>query len=258
MKGISDEDVFKLMDVFSIVDAACLIAGVSPNQAYYEDNWGEWGIRGSSNDPENASHVFSITLNALTNSIKADKLNAVIVLEHHNTKYLTQSSMSKNWLLTHDIDVKKTTIDRVDLVTWLKQKKVFPDVFFPQGRISDISNTEHKFYCPKLHMLIDAWEALFTADIQSTTIKKYIEEYMNANKSKYRGLADTKESSISSLAEIANFDKGGSTIVGNPLHHFGIEERAEIREVKKQSINAQIYAEIPASNPTVSDADLPF
>ena len=258
MKGISDEDVFKLMDVFSIIDAACLIAGVSPNQAYYEDNWGEWAIRGNINDPENAGHVFSIASNALTNSIKANKLNAVIVLENHNTKYLTKSSMSENWLLTHDIDVRKTTIDRDDLITWLKQKKVFPNVFFPQGRISDISNTEHKFYCPKLHLIIDAWESLFTADIQSTTIKKYLEQYMYDNKAKYRGLADTKESSISNLAEIANFDKGGSTIVGNPLHHFGIEERTEIDKVKEQPINTQIYAKIPESQHTVSDEDLPF
>lgn len=100
MKGISNDEVFKLMDAFSVVDASCLIAGVSPNQAYYEDNWGEWEIRGNSNDPENAGHVFSIALNALINSIKTNKLNAVIVLENYNTKHLTKASMSKDWLLT--------------------------------------------------------------------------------------------------------------------------------------------------------------
>lgn len=258
MKGISNDEVFKLMDAFSVVDASCLIAGVSPNQAYYEDNWGEWGIRRNSNDPENAGDVFSIALNALINSIKTNKLNAVIVLENYNTKHLTKASMSKDWLLTHDIDAKRTTIDRNDLISWLKQKKVFPDVFFPQGRISDISNTEHKFYCPKLHLIVDAWESLFTADIQSTTIKKHLEQYMCENKTKYRGLADTKESSISSLAEIANFDKGGSTIVGNPLHHFGVEEYIESVEVKKQPINPQIYAEIPSNVEVDLDSDLPF
>ena len=81
---------------------------------------------------------------------------------------------------------------------------------------------------------------------------------MSDHKTKYRGLADTKESSISSLAEIANFDKGGNTIVGNPLHHFGVEERIELDEVKKQAVNPQIYAEIPSDVERNLDDDLPF
>lgn len=258
MLGISDEEVFKLMDVFSIVDSACLIAGVSPNQAYFDEQYCEWAINTQACDPDNARHIFSITLNTLKNSVKTNKINAVITLLNTNTPRLTKESMSNNWLLTNDIDLGNTTIERDDLVNWLKQKNVFPPIFFPQGRISDISNTEHKFYCPKLHLIVDAWESLFTADIQSTTIKKHLEHYMSANKTKYRGLAETKESSISNLAEIANFDKGGSTIVGNPLHHFGVENNPQDGAVQKEAINPQTYAHFTDKKDVDYDADLPF
>ena len=257
MQGITDEDIFKLMDTFSIVDAACLIAGVSPNQAYYDDNWGEWGLRTDNKDPDNASHVFSIASNAIKNSIRANKLKATIVVENHNTAFLTNIDMSKSWLLTHAIDVKKTTIDRDDLIHWLKHKDVYPPVFFPQGRISDISNNEHKFYSPKLHAVVDAWESLFTADIQSTTVKKYLADWIKANKDKY-GLDITSDQKFNELAEIVNFDKGGSTIVGNPLHHFGVEPPVNASSIKKQPINPQIYAKIKDITSNNFDDDLDF
>lgn len=257
-KGLTEEEVYKLMDDYSLIDASCLIAGVSPSQAFADDQYDTWYLRANSTDPDNANEAFQIALKSLSNSIKQNKLNAFVVILVNNTYLTTQNLNEKNWLLIRELDPEKTTINKKDLVEWLKNRGVFPSIFFPEGKILDISNTEHKFYCPKLHLIIDAWESLFTADIQSTTIKKHLEHYMSANKTKYRGLAETKESSISNLAEIANFDKGGSTIVGNPLHHFGIENKHQDSEIEKQSINPKIYANFTDDKDAIYDSDLPF
>ncbi len=256
MKGISSDDVFKLMDTFTVIEASCLIAGISPNQAYCDDYQG-WVVSLNNKDPDNAQEVFSIAISAISNSIKANKLKAIVIIQNNNTKYLTKADMSKDWLLTHDIDIQRTTIDRDDLTHWLKQKNIFPPIFFPQGRVSDISNTEHKFYSSKLHIIVDAWESLFTADIQSTTIKKYLADWIKSNKDKYK-LDISSDQKFNEMAEIANFDKGGSTIVGNPLHHFGVEERIEFNEVKNQPVNPQIYSNIPSKLDTELSDDLPF
>lgn len=41
MQGLVEEDLFKLMDDFSINDASCLIAGISPHKYYFEDQYGD-------------------------------------------------------------------------------------------------------------------------------------------------------------------------------------------------------------------------
>ena len=37
MQGLVEEDLFKLMDDFSINDASCLIAGISPHKYYFDE-----------------------------------------------------------------------------------------------------------------------------------------------------------------------------------------------------------------------------
>lgn len=258
MQGLSEEDIYKLMDDFSINDAACLIAGISPTKYYFEDQYGEWGFRQIENtDPENIRDAVELVKKSLCNAIKREKLKAMIVVDNQNTKYLTKIDMGTDWFLTHELDVTKTIIDKVDLVEWLKNRGVYPKIFFPQGEIVDISNKSHPLYSPKLHAVVSAWESLFTADIQSTTTKKYLTEWLKNNAEKF-SLGIKSPAKFEEMAEIANFDKRGGTVVGNPLHHFGGEEYKNERTYESTSLNKNIFANIPDSKDQETSEELPF
>lgn len=60
------------------------------------------------------------------------------------------------------------------------------------------------------------------------------------------------------MAEIANFDKGGSTVVGNPLHHFGGDAYKVKEHSNSTQLNKNILAEIPETLDDALDKDLLF
>ena len=138
MNALSDADLYKLMDVISVEDAAALIAGVSPNNVYHDYYAGECyiAIRTNQGDPYNAQEVFSISLKTLGHAIKSGKLNAHIVITP-NVESLTQDCLNKDWIAISDIDTAKTTIDRDDLKEWLSDRGVFPHLLFPNGKKDD-------------------------------------------------------------------------------------------------------------------------
>lgn len=245
MQGLSKEDIYKLMDDFSINDAACLIAGVSPSKYYFDEQYGDWGFRGLDNqDPDNVVEAVEIAKKSLCNAIKRGKLDAMVVIENCNTKFLTKNDMSNNWFLTHDLDFTRTTVDKLDLMSWLKERGVYPLIFFPQGKIADISNRSHPLYSQKLHAVVSAWESLFTADIRNTTTKKYLTEWITKNVNEF-SLSITSIAKFEDLAEIANFDKKGGIVSGNPLHHFGGEEYKQIVKTNNNTFNEELMADIP-------------
>ena len=121
MQGLVEEDLFKLMDDFSINDASCLIAGISPHKYYFEDQYGEWGFREINNsDPDNIREAVELVKKSLCNAIKKGKLKATVVVDNHNTKFLTKIDMQADWFLTHELDVTRTTIEKTDLIEWLR------------------------------------------------------------------------------------------------------------------------------------------
>jgi len=258
MQGLVEEDLFKLMDDFSINDASCLIAGISPHKYYFEEQYGEWGLRDINNsDPDNIREAIELVKKSLCNAIKKGKLKATVVVDNYNTKFLTKIDMQADWFLTHELDVTRTTIDKVDLIEWLKNRGVYPLIFFPQGKIVDVSNQSHPLYSAKLHALVSAWESLFTADIQSTTTKKYLTDWLTNHSEKF-SLGIRSATKFEEMAEIANFDKRGVTVVGNPLHHFGGAEYRNETTSNSNDLNKNILANIPNSQEQILEGDLPF
>lgn len=258
MQGLVEEDLFKLMDDFSINDASCLIAGISPHKYYFDDQYGEWGFREINNsDPDNIREAVELVKKSLCNAIKKEKLKATIVVDNYNTKLLTKSDMQADWFLTHELDVTRTTIEKTDLIEWLRDRGVYPLSFFPQGKIADIGNQSHPLYSPKLHAVVSAWESLFTADIQSTTTKKYLTDWISTHSEKF-SLNIKSSTKFEEMAEIANFDKRGVTVLGNPLHHFGGDAYSIKESSNSTQLNKNILAEIPETLADALDTELPF
>lgn len=159
-KGISNDDLFKLMDRLSINEISALIAGVSPNSVNYNwdyeqtDQVDKYYLNTGYNAPDNASEVFSIMLKVLTRAVIARDLNAQIVQDNQNQS-LYLDDLSKDWLAIGAIDTDKTTILRDDIKKWLDDRGVYPPAFFPNGRKNDYMNPKHECYSPDLALCVE-------------------------------------------------------------------------------------------------------
>ena len=79
-RGISTEDMFKLLDILSIEDASAMIAGVSPDCVQKNWNGDEKYVylNINSNDAQNANEVFSVCMSTLKSAVRLGKLKADI------------------------------------------------------------------------------------------------------------------------------------------------------------------------------------
>lgn len=220
-KGISNDDLFKLMDRLSINEIGALIAGVSPSDICENyDNYGDdyYINTNKAGTPSNASEVFSIILKVLTRAVIARDLNAQIVQDNKNQS-LYQDDLSKDWLAIGAIDTDKTTILRDDIKKWLDDRGVYPSAFFPNGRKDDYMNPEHECYSADLALCVRAWEVAQTANYDNKTPKQFMIDWIRQNAPNYgwgNGKDPMGEKKAQELASVANWRTTGGATKGNP------------------------------------------
>ena len=256
-KGISTEDMFKLLDVLSIEDASAIIAGVSPDTVttqYYND--GEYlTVSTGSNDPDNAKEVFSVCISTLKNAIRLGRLKADIVVMKGSTQ-VTKQNLQSDWLAENDIDTKRTTIERADLKEWLEQRDVYPNTLFPINPKTSYMNKEHPNYSPELAACVAAWLEAQTANMQGKTSKQYLEQWLRNNAHEY-GVTNAKQSKkFAELASIPNWDTTGGKAKSIPTPLKTSKEQQSKQQVDKTTVRQKIKAYLPASMP--EDDDIPF
>ena len=253
---LSDADLYKLMDVISVEDAAALIAGVSPNNVYHDGyNGSEYvGIRVKQGEPYNAEDVFLISLKTLRHSIKSGRLNAHIVVTPH-AESLIQDDLSKDWIAISDINTAKTTIDRNDLKEWLSDRGVYPHLLFPNGKKNDYMNQKHSNYSAKLALCVRAWEEAQTANLNGKRVKGFIEDWMKENAKSF-GVTNTGDKFFNDLAAIPNWDTAGGRAKAKPtpLKTSKIADKHLSTEVQKK-----LTVNLPDKLPKLDDDfDIPF
>lgn len=256
LNALSDADLYKLMDVISIEDAAALIAGVSPNNVYHDGyNGSDYvAIRAKQGDPHNTQDVFSISLKTLGHAIKSGKLNAHIVVTP-NTDSLIQDDLSKDWIAISDINTAKTTIDRNDLKEWLSDRGVYPHLLFPNGKKDDYMNKDHLNYSAKLALCVRAWEEAQTANLNGKRVKGFIEDWMKDN-AKAFGVDNTGDKFFKDLAAIPNWDITGGRAKAKPTPlkvSKNVDKHLATEVQKKLTIN------LPDKLPKIDDDfEIPF
>lgn len=215
-KGISDSDIFKLMDVLTINDASALIAGCSPNQVrenfYNQEIYYHLDI--NRDDPANANEVFDIALKSLQHAIKRGMIRADIVVYADNT-YLNKVSNDTDWLTVCEINTARTTVTRDDLKQWLESRGVFPPMLFPNGKKDDYMDLNHPHYSPKLALCVRAWEAAQTTTATGITIKQFMLEWMQQN-AKHFGVNNKNPKVFDELATVSNWDSSGKKLKSPP------------------------------------------
>jgi hypothetical protein len=173
-KGLSDLDRYALMETLSILDAASLIAGVSPSQVCFEDQYGEWTINTNRTDPPQAREDFTLALNAVKRAILNNKLRAkVAVTPGEYIAYIENNIFIDGNSISFDDDIRinrdylckglileETLISRDDLKGWLKSLPCYPEAFFQNQPQAEYLDETHPNYSPMLALCIGAWLAL--------------------------------------------------------------------------------------------------
>lgn len=243
MKELTDFEVNKLLDTLNLLEATCLIVGVSPDEIRdVSDNQNEYELHNRyylNNYQNSSSKHFPLVLNSLIRGIEFKKIESSKVVYYPLIDRQDQI-----------IDPKQTCIEKLVLIDWLKKKGVYPDALFPLEPDNEILNRTHPFYSPKLALIVEAWQQLKYAELNNQTVKKYIEDWIRDNAIKYE-FNNMGETSISNLAEIVNFEKGGMRVTGSLMDKFDTIEKKNERLQKKQ----ESYKEF---TPKEDLGDLPF
>ncbi len=258
-------DYYRLLEDFTIHEAAALIADASPNEVRYSDYDGD-GNRGwylDVGDTEK-NKIFSICVIALTRAIEKDKLPATVITGSTQPRFY-QGHSHKEWIPIGTIDPRETRIDREDLRAWLKQRGFNQGFFFPENYKNDIPylNPENAHYPPKLAALVAAWEAADQEAETNTLVNKnpnsFVTKWLIDNADKFN-LRDKNQKDVffEELAPVCNWYKaGGRNSKTSPL--VSDDENIRNEELsKKTAISKKLHTKIATISPNVLDEDLPF
>ena len=209
--GISTTEVFKLMDVLNVNDAAALIVGASPADVEYNKKNDQYHLnRPNSNYVEDIRAAFIIARGSLIHAITVGRLKANIVPITHNKK-LYKSDLQQDWIAKNGINSEDTVIDREGLKEWLENRGVYPPLLFPNGKKDNYMNINHPHYSPKLALCVKAWEIAQAANPEGETYKQFMLKWMVENAKVY-GVKNTNPKEFDKLASISNWaTKGGRT-----------------------------------------------
>lgn len=252
-------DYYRLLDDFSIIEVAALIADASPNEVNYYDGEEYYYLC----DTEK-NKIFSICVIALKRAIEKEKLPATIITNSTQPRFY-QGSSHKEWIPIGDIDPAKTTIEREDLKYWLKQRGFNQGFFFPENYKNDIPylNPDNVHYPKKLAALVAAWEAANQAAEHDTKVNKnpnsFVKQWLIDNADRFN-LRDKnqKEAFFEELAKICNWnDVGGRNNQTPPLVSDDENNKKEVLN-KKTAINQKLHTKINTIIPSPLDDELPF
>lgn len=235
--------LWTLSDTFTVHEAAALIAGFDPNAVdasgqYFQD------IETGLTDSAGISAVTTV-LAALTKAIATPnpKLRAQLRYDAE-PRYVggidnlvergrwggEDVSEVKDWddtayVVTPLPNLNKTTIDREDLIAWLRSRRHTTGFFFPAAVVSDAPdylNPAHPRHSPNLAAAVCAWRAMEDENLRrGKSAKTAMENWLE---SRYRefGLAhekdndknktkagDVNKTAIREAAKVANWETGG-------------------------------------------------
>lgn len=239
---LPQEQIFALMDSFSIIEAAALIAGHPPSNYRLDDyNGNEYYYLDNATDQEKTT--FDLAKNSLRHAIEMGNLKACIKAIPTQTLY--KQDITENWQIIGKIDDWLTRIKRDDLVSWLAGRGCYPEFFFPEKLEKDYLNQIHPHYTPKLAAVIAAWEATSEAvemgNIDGKTVKQFATEWFKNNAENYGVKNDSNtKTAFEEMATIMNWETTGRrTSTKITLALSGLDAQ-QVALIKKSTIDPRL------------------
>jgi len=198
---LSNLDYWRLADELSVVDAAILITGNDPSGTERVQEGFNYDL------VQRTNYVgYEAAFKSLRNAILTNKLSAAVafpVVERNDfgdepepkrkftavlrvgtvlfqNRSLNYDNHDSLVFLQAEPDWSQTTVDVSSIKSWLRNRGVFPDFFFPSGNPDSIMNKEHPRYSAKLACALAAWEAVKFSS-KNKTPKQTIEAWVMAN-----------------------------------------------------------------------------
>lgn len=263
-KCLPKDQIFALMDSFSIIEAAALIAGHPPSNCRFDDyNGEEYVYLSSASEEEKAT--FDLARSSIRRAIEHSGLEATIKTSYHQVLY--KEDFDDAWKAVAAIDEKHTTIDRDDLVGWLAARGCYPEFFFPERLQQDYLNPEHPHYSPKLAAVVAAWQATSEAalnhQLDGKTVKQFGIDWLKQHAATYgvKNNSDT-DTAFKDMTTIMNWDTTGGRPSSKPIPPLNEKEGKHNELIKKRSIDSGLLVnrEDLLSRPNSQDLedDLPF
>lgn len=263
-KCLPHDQIFALMDSFSIIDAAALIAGHPPSNCRFEDyNGEEYVYLSSASDEEKAT--FDLARSSIRRAIEHGGLQATIKTSYRQVLY--KEDFEAAWQAVADIDDRHTTIDRDDLVKWLSARGCYPEFFFPERFQQEYLNPEHQHYSPKLAAVVAAWQATSEAalnhQLEGKTVKQFGVDWLKQHAAEYgvKNNSDT-DTAFKDMTTIMNWDTTGGRPSSKPIPPLNEKEGKHNELIKKRSIDSGLLVKLEdlSSRPNSQDLedDLPF
>lgn len=213
--------LFSLMDSFSIMEASALIAGKSPDSIVpeYDMNGNpcsEPCILDNASDYEKT--VFRMAVNSITHAIEIGQLKALI--KTRATTQLYKTDLAKDWEVKYFLSPNETRIERNELMKWLSSRNCYPDFFFNNSNTPMYLIPENNpQYSPKLCAIVHAWEATKEAEennqLGGASVKQYASNWLDKNAPKY-GVEGV--SNYDDMAAIINWNTKGGRVSDKATH----------------------------------------
>jgi hypothetical protein len=240
------DPIWTLNESFSVLEAAALIVGVDPSKirraAFNDPNKYEAGRRAEIADRALMKAIIDGTLKA-TIRHKA-KLRGWVQSSNHSEipnqatpDEMAAPSRPPLWpvrvrkLYQEDLgeiggpdcsvvfwvepERQSTTINRKDLIEWLRSRGHTTGFFFPDvaSNAPDYLNSKAPSYAPKLAAAVNAWTVVQAmTDTKGKTVKQLLMKWLRENAATY-GLTDEEgnvnETGIEEVAKVANWATGG-------------------------------------------------
>lgn len=214
---MNDWDAMRLADVLTIAEAACCIVGVPTTRLGFNTMTDPY-LQSASWDgayEDDGQAVFNRVVKALSNSIRAGKLQAVVSNKgkHQGAQLKGQDSESPSQPID-EIDPWVTLIDVDTLKVWLVSRNLRPPFFFPDETVCtgepDYLNPKHPRYSGRLAAAVNAWLAV--TDTGGKSPKQALEKWLREHAALY-GMTSEEGNPINQTVEecskVANWDRGG-------------------------------------------------
>lgn len=201
MNDFDGLDFWRLCEMLSIHQAACLISGIDPSS--------ESGANCYILSIENQPDGYNAALTAVLSSLINDKIKGNLIFQSISDLNGNESIVAEN---SYSIHNSKVEVESLKL--WLASRGFKSGFFFPEPIVSvDYLDPNHPRYTKKLAMAVEAWLEVTVA--VKISPKKALEKWMREHAAKY-GLTDDNgkpnETAIEECSKVANW----STLGGVP------------------------------------------
>ena len=198
MTSLEYFDYWRLCDVLSLEQAACLIIGINPSS---EDgaNCSNWKIH-------EQPFGYHAALTALTHALRRGTIKGNSLNEK-----LYDINGSQYDDIEGTLSYKDSTVEVDSLRNWLASRGFRTGFFFPEPLSSnDYLDKNNPRYAPKLAMTVRAWQAV--TDAGKKTPKQALEKWIRQHAAEF-GLVDDEGNPVVSAVEecskVANWNLSG-------------------------------------------------